>query len=275
MKIDQIKKQLAAFDKKPAGKKEERPDNAFKPKIGKQTIRIVPNKYNPDDQFQALKIYYGIGKYKVMASPSNWDEKDPIEAFIKELRSTNNKENYFLSKKIEAKTRYYTPVIDRSEGEDANVRLWAFGKQTYQELLTLADDEEIGDYTDISEGRDLKLTTVGPEVTNTDYNKTTISPSLSSTPLHKDKKLVKFWLDEQPNPLDQFKRFTFDEVKESLKLFLTPTDEIGEDQEDVVDEMPKEILPKNKNAFSLKEKSSKTKQFDDLFDENDEVEVED
>ena len=38
----------------------------------------------------------------------------------------------------------------------------------------MAADEEIGDYTDIVGGRDIKLTTVGPEVTGTPYNKTTI-----------------------------------------------------------------------------------------------------
>ena len=38
----------------------------------------------------------------------------------------------------------------------------------------MAADEEIGDYTDIVGGRDIKLTTVGPEVTGTPYNKTSL-----------------------------------------------------------------------------------------------------
>ena len=46
-----------------------------------------------------------------------------------------------------------------------------FGKQVYEELLALAVDDEIGDYTDIVNGRDLTVETVGPESTGTPYNK--------------------------------------------------------------------------------------------------------
>ena len=48
--------------------------------------------------------------------------------------------------------------------EDEGVKLWQFGKEVYQEFLNMAADDEIGDYTDIVGGRDIKLTTVGPEV---------------------------------------------------------------------------------------------------------------
>ena len=60
-------------------------------------------------------------------------------------------------------------MIVRGE-EDKGVRLWQFGKLIYEELLSLAVDEEIGDYTDISSGRDLTIETVGPESTGTQYN---------------------------------------------------------------------------------------------------------
>jgi hypothetical protein len=47
--------------------------------------------------------------------------------------------------------------------ESEGVKLWQFGKEVYQEFLNMASDEEIGDFTDIAQGRDIKLTTVGPE----------------------------------------------------------------------------------------------------------------
>ena len=49
-----------------------------------------------------------------------------------------------------------------------------FGKTVYEELLALAVDEEIGDYTDIVNGRDLTVETVGPEATGTPYNKSSV-----------------------------------------------------------------------------------------------------
>ncbi|MGK3946350.1 hypothetical protein ABK046_49350, partial [Streptomyces caeruleatus] len=81
-----------------------------------------------------------------------------------------NKENYALAKKLEAKVRVFVPVIVRGE-EDKGVRLWQFGKQVYEELIALAVDDEIGDYTDVSSGRDITVETIGPESTGTPYNK--------------------------------------------------------------------------------------------------------
>jgi hypothetical protein len=43
--------------------------SVFKPTIGKQTIRIVPFKYNKEYPFTEMKFYYGIGSRKVIASP--------------------------------------------------------------------------------------------------------------------------------------------------------------------------------------------------------------
>ena len=126
----------------------------WKPSVGKQVVRVVPNKYNKSIPFTEMFFYYGIGE-RVMASPQNWKEKDPIREFTKQLRSSNDKENWRLAKKLDAKTRIFAPVIVRGE-EDKGVRLWQFGKLIYEELLSLAVDEEIGDYTDIAQGRYIK-----------------------------------------------------------------------------------------------------------------------
>ena len=270
MKLDQIKKQLAEFDKSATSKGEAKKDVFFKPSIGKQQIRVVPNKYDLDGQFQQIKVYYGIGNKKVMASPVNWGEKCPIETFIKKLRNSNDKESWRLSKKLEAKIRIFTPVIVR--GDEDEVKLWAFGVMTYQDFLNLADDSEVGDYTDVSSGRDIKLTTVGPDVTGTDYNKTTISPAMKETPLSDDKKLVKFYLENQPDPLSTFNRYSYEEIKESLRQYLTPEDaeEVSEETEAVVVEKPK-VAKKDVEKltkFVNEPKSSNADKFDALFDED-------
>jgi hypothetical protein len=165
----------------------------WKPSVGKQLIRVVPSKYNKSNPFTEMKFYYGIGSKKVMASPENWGEKDPIMEFAKQLRNTNDKENWRLAKKLDAKVRIFAPIVVRGQ-EDEGVKLWQFGKEVYQEFLNMAADEEIGDFTDIAQGRDIKLTTVGPEVTGTPYNKTSIGPSLKITPLSNDEDCSKFFI---------------------------------------------------------------------------------
>ena len=211
-------------------------------------------------------FYYGIGE-RVMASPQNWKEKDPIREFTKQLRSSNDKENWRLAKKLDAKTRIFAPVIVRGE-ESEGVKLWQFGKEVYQEFLNMAADEEIGDYTDIAQGRDIKLTTVGPEVTGTPYNKTSIGPSLKTSPISSDENVVKDILENQPDPMKIFKRYTFDEVKAALQSWLTPEDE--EKEGDIISEPPVEFDGDTKNSnYSLdtSAKKSKSEQFDDLFDD--------
>ena len=143
--------------------------------------------------------------------------------------------------------------------------MWQFGKETYEAFLQLAVDEEVGDYTDISEGRDIKLVTVGPESTGTKYNRTTISPSMRNSELGSADQ-VKIWLENQPNPKDLFKPFSFDEMKAALQNWLNPSEE----GETVVEE-EKEQAPKTNyslNTSSTNVKQSKLDKFNDIFEED-------
>ena len=240
----------------------------WSPKVGKHQIRIVPSAYDSKNPFRELKFYYGITN-KVMVSPLNFGEKDPIALFAGKLREEYNKENYVLAKKLDPKNRVFAPVIVRGE-EDKGVRLWQFGKQVYEELLALAVDDEIGDYTDIVNGRDITVETVGPESTGTPYNKSSVRVRLKSTPLSENKEEAKSWLENQPDPASLFKRYTFDEMKSALEKWLSPEDAaeegdiISESSNDFDDDKP--ILKSNFGLDTTKVKQTKVDQFDSLFD---------
>ena len=244
----------------------------WKPSVGKQVVRVVPNKYNKSIPFTEMLFYYGIGE-RVMASPQNWKEKDPIREFTKQLRSSNDKENWRLAKKLDAKTRIFAPIVVRGQ-EEEGVKLWQFGKEVYQEFLNMAADEEIGDYTDIAQGRDIKLTTVGPEVTGTPYNKTSIGPSLKTTPLADTEDMVKNLLENQADPFKVFKPLSYDEMKGALQEWLSPED--NEEEGSIVKEpavaFDNDVKAEPKSNYSLSQqtpKKTKTEQFDDLFGDDD------
>ena len=259
MDLNLIKQRLESLNKqKNSGG--ERKNLFWKPSVGKQVVRVVPNKYNKQIPFTEMLFYYGIGP-RVMASPQNWGEKDPIQEFTKQLRQTSDKENWRLAKKLDAKTRIFAPVVIRGQ-EDEGVKLWQFGKEVYQDFLNMASDDEIGDFTDITEGRDVKLTTVGPEVTGTPYNKTSVSPSLKLSPISNDEVVVKDILENQPDPMKVFKRLTFDEVKAGLQDFLAPDGEEGE-----ISSEPSVPFDGEKKNYTLDTNKDKAKvdQFDDLF----------
>ena len=268
MDLNVIKQRLDSLNKQSTNSGGGNKNLFWKPSVGKQLIRVVPSKFNKANPFTEMMFYYGIGSKRVMASPSNWGEKDPIMEFAKQLRGTNDKENWRLAKKLDAKVRTFAPIIVRGQ-EDEGVKLWQFGKEVYQEFLNMAADDEIGDYTDIVGGRDIKLTTVGPEVTGTPYNKTSIGPSLKVTPLSDNEEVVKTLLDDQADPMKVFKPLSYDEMKVSLQEWLSPE---GEEEEGSIISEPAVAFDSDKKSsnYSLDTtssnvKKSKSAQFDDLF----------
>ena len=265
MDLNAIKKRLNDMQSQANNQGGQKSNLFWKPSVGKQLIRVVPSKYNKDFPFTEMKFYYGIGSKRVMASPSNWGEKDPIEEFAKKLRSTNDKENWRLAKKLDAKVRTFAPIVVRGQ-EDEGVKLWQFGKEVYQEFLNLAADEEIGDFTDIAQGRDIKLSTVGPESTGTPYNKTSIGPSLKQTQLADTEDAIKQLLENQADPMKVFKPLTYDEMKASLQEWLSPE---GDDEEGSISSEPAVAFDsESKSNYSLDVKNvkqTKADKFEDLF----------
>ena len=267
MDLNALKQKLDTLQSKPqGGQKTDYTTIFWRPTVGKQQIRIVPSAYDASNPFTELKFYYGITN-KVMISPANFGEKDPIALFAGKLREGEyNKENYVLAKKLDAKNRIFVPVIVRGE-EDKGVRLWQFGKMVYEELLALAVDDEIGDYTDIVGGRDLTVETVGPESTGTPYNKSSVRVRLKTSPLSGDATLVEKWTSEQPNPKgDLFKRYSFEDMKSALEKWLSPEEE---DSGEVVTAPVANTPSSNFSLDTSKAKQSKVDQFDSLFDSKD------
>jgi len=148
MDLGAIKSKLSALQsQKQGGQKRDMSLILWKPTVGKHSVRIVPALWDKANPFKEILVHYGIGN-RTMISLVNFGEKDPIVEFAKQLASSGDKENWMMSRKLEPKMRVFTPVIVRGE-EEKGVRLWEFGKQIYAELLSLADDPDIGDYTDV------------------------------------------------------------------------------------------------------------------------------
>jgi hypothetical protein len=203
----------------PKSKKFEKVDRSvtfFKPAIGKHLVRFVPLKENAENPFVELYFHYGIGP-KVMLSPISYGEKDPIVEFAKTLKKSKDPEDWKLAKKLEPKMRTFALVVDRND-EAKGPRWYEFGKNVYQELLALAADEEVLDFTDVSEGRDIKV-----DVTQgANYTETSVRPTMKSSPASKDADLIEKWLNEQPDLISNYKKYSFDEIKTFLEKWLNP-----------------------------------------------------
>ncbi len=151
--------------------------------------------------------------------------------------------------------QFITPVLEQMQGSQPNQTEAAAPLSKEDEEMgnfvrvNLADNEDIGDFTDVLEGRDITVTTAGPESTGTPYNKSTIMPDMKVSPLHKDAKLVEKWLDEQPNPIDQFTKYSYDEIMGFLTTWLTADDSEAETEEEEVEIKPTKSSGKIKDLF--------------------------
>ena len=274
MDLKSIKNKLNALQT--SGQKKEKVDYSkylWKPKQeGKYQIRIVPSKLDKNNPFKEVFLHYGFSKFPIYAL-TNWGEKDPIVEFAKQLRQSNDKENWKLAKKLDPKMRIFAPVIVRGE-EDKGVRLWEFGKEIYMQLLGIADDEDYGDYTDIQDGRDFTVETITGDIGGRQGLKSSIRIKPKVSPLSTNKADIEKFLEEQPNILEiqSTYKMSFDKLKETLQNWLNPD---AEDASDVDDEEETEEAPfvidenKKDTNYKLKNKESKADKFDKLFEDED------
>ena len=120
-------------------------------------------------------------------------------------------------------------------------------------------DEEIGDYTDVYEGRDITVETVGPEVTGTRYNKSSVRVKIKQTQLSDNAADVEAYLTNQKDPKELHKQWSFDEMKSTLQSHLSPED--GPQEGDIIDEGDTET----NYTLNVSPKKTKEDEFDELF----------
>lgn len=220
--LNALKQMLNKF-KKRSEVAAERDAILWKPKAGKQVIRIVPRKDNPQNPFIELYFHY-LGK-KTLLSPTSFGKRDPIAEFaelIKEDESREYKERMQEAREFEPKPRTYVPVIVRGE-EDKGVRYYPFGVTVLRELLSYFNDEDYGDLADPEKGRDITLEYIPkPSPTSKELPKTELKVKPVQTPLSTDPALKEKWLTEQPNLLSLYEEHSYDELKNELEKFLEP-----------------------------------------------------
>ena len=273
MDLNKIKSRLDNLNQASKPKQTEKKDYTlvyWKPKAeGKYQIRFVPSKINKDNPFQEVFMHYGVGKYPIVAL-TNWGEDDPIVDFTKKLRKSSESENWRLAKQLDPKMRVFAPVIVRGE-EDKGVRLFEFSKTIYMELLSIADDEDYGDFTDVAEGFDFVVN--ASKVQDRPGFALSLRPKPKQTPLSSDASQITTWLENQPILLEERYKYTYDKLKEELQNFISG----GEEKEDDIISEPAsgfegDSQPKEEKKFTLSTqgtpKKAKSEEFDSLFEDD-------
>jgi len=212
---DLIQKKLATLQAS-----SNRNNSLWKPEPGKNMVRIVPYQHQTDNPFLELYFYYDLGK-KTYLSNHTFGDSDPIVEFCDELKNTGIKEDWQLARKLEPKMRTYVPVIVRGK-EKEGVKFWGFGKEIYQELLSIISDPDYGDITDLTSGRDVDVEYLTPKEAGNQYGSTKVRVKPNQKEATEDTDVAKMIMEEQPDIYDIFKKKSYDELKEALERWLDP-----------------------------------------------------
>lgn len=190
----------------------------WRPEEGEEhTVRLLSFPKNDGQPFKERWFYYNIGNNPGLLAPKQFGDPDPIQELINTLRDDGSKESYELAKKLYPKMRCYAPVIVRGE-EDKGVRLWSFGKTVYQSLLNIMLDEDYGDITDPSEGRDVKVTCTKPP--GRMWATTTVRPRGKATALSTEASQIKEWTDSIPDLDEMYTCKSYEELEKIVNDWL-------------------------------------------------------
>ncbi len=191
----------------------------WKPKEGKQVIRIVPSAVTPDNPFTEMYFYYWGNR--TIVSPLSYGLPDPINDFGQKIRGAGDKESYNSAKPFLPKMRTYAPIIVRG-AEDEGVKFWAFGKTVYEELLAIIADPDYGDITDPMSGRDVIVEFTPQDKSDTNFAQTKIRVKPNQTPITNDSDLLDTILEKQPDLKAVFPAMTREQLEQALGNYVNP-----------------------------------------------------
>ena len=253
MDLDKVKRRLNQLQTST-----QRTSNLWKPQPGTQQIRLVPYRFNKDNPFIEFFFHYDLGG-KSHLSPISFGRPDPIEEFAQKLKSSGNRDDYRLGKKLEAKMRTFTPVIVRGE-ESQGTKFWGFGKTVYQEILSVIADPDYGDITDPVSGRDVTVEFKTAEETGASFPSTAIRVKPIQTPISEDKNILEKVADTQKDITEIYQEKTYDELTEILNNWLEGREE-GETKNNTT-----ESVTATQVAESTKTVENVSEAFNELFD---------
>ena len=232
-----------------------RTSSLWKPQPGKTQIRIVPYAHNKDNPFIELFFHYNLNNRSYL-SPISFGRPDPIEEFAQKLKGSGSKEDYQLSRKLEAKMRTFAPVIVRGE-EKQGVKFWGFGKTVYQELLSIIADPDYGDITDPVNGRDVSVEFISAEESGASFPKTNIRVKPNQTPISDEPEILER-VKSQQDIKEIYQELSYDDLTDVLNEWLNPSEEDSKEEETTESVSASEIS-------SAKSVSNTGDAFDELF----------
>ena len=165
----------------------------YSPKVGKNTIRILPEVGDMDFFFQPVGRHFFPDKRAVYC-PSFTTEKDldcPVCEIVRELHNIGDKQSKKLASSLGVRRSWWMNVIDRNN-EDAGPLMYTPGVMVFNSIISLINDPDYGDVTDIDEGSDIIIDRDGTGI-ETSYE---VHGRRKESALTDDDEMLEEWLDK-------------------------------------------------------------------------------
>lgn len=141
----------------------------FKPKEGKNTVRILPPWSEEGLWYKEGVIHYGLknkdGKERGYACLKQFDKDCPICEKREEL-AKQGAEGKELADRLRGRVKFYANVLDYKVGK---VVIWGFSAKILSTLLSYCSDPDFGDISDPEKGYDVIVERTGTGQTDTRY----------------------------------------------------------------------------------------------------------
>lgn len=202
-------------------------------KDGTNRFRIVSNQSEPDKDWAVELIYFYLGKdVKGVVSPASFGKPCAIMEYYNKLKASKKESDREFATKMRPKQRFAVAVLKYSdekgtEIDRSGVRLILLTKELYLELTDLyCDDDEGGDFTDRTNGYDIKITRTGKGQFDTAYTLRQCKPSKLPKEFRK--------ADYDAEELLKACMPTYEKSEEYLETFLSGSNEEDEPEEKAV-----------------------------------------
>jgi len=175
----------------------------WRPKVGKNYVRILPNWKDPNNVFyKRVYVHWNVGENNrkvVCRKTLGEDELCPICDFVSELLQSSDSDDVKYGQAMGQTERFAMNILDGYDLE-RGVQVFECGRGLFQSILWMFTDGDYGDLDDWKTGRYIVIERVGTGMTDTRYN---CMPSGKETPIDPKEFQPRLWdLDEVYAPAE-------------------------------------------------------------------------
>jgi hypothetical protein len=241
----------------------------FKPKEGKQVVRLLPNfAFGKDVTFFPVSFYYDFtdqGKFgQTWLAPHQFDEPDAIYDFNQECVKTaynepdkgRRLELFKMANKFQSKQLITVALLSR-DAESEGIKFWNITVNVMKQLEAVIEDPDYGNIFDLKSGRDITIEYIPKEKTDTGFPKINILPKPKETPASTDKELLESIVKSMPNVLELYTKPTYEQTEKALANYLN-----GSESQPVESKVEKTVTQVSKAVGDI------DIDFDNLFEED-------